>query len=89
MGYKIAMEIAESEMPMQQKLEWHLTGNHVPPIDKEFIPAAMTAVFMAMNENWDVEIDLPNGLKRSVRFIVEGMHLQPFVTGMEVPNEEE
>lgn len=88
MGYTVASMIAEAELSLEKKLEWHLTGNHEPAIDPSFIPAAMTAIYMANNENWDVLIEMPNGLQRSVRFIVEGMHLEPFVPSMTIPEEE-
>ena len=88
MGYKIGIEIANSPLSLEEQLSWHLEGNHYPPIDKAFIPVAMTAISMANDDNWDAEIDMPNGLTRTVEFIVTNMHLEPFVSSMDVPQED-
>lgn len=90
MGYKVAEEIASAPaLTLQQKLEWHLQGNHYPPIDDSFIPVAVQAIEAANTNNWDTTIDMPNGLTRTASFIVENMHLEPFIEGMDVPLEEE
>lgn len=87
MGYKTGIEIANAPLALEERLSWHLEGNHYPPIDKAFIPAAMSAIHMANNDNWDAEIDLPNGLTRTVEFIITNMHLEPFVPTMTVPED--
>lgn len=87
MGYKIGIEIASAEnLSLEAKLSWHLQGNHYPPIDEAFIPVAVQAIECANTNNWDTLIDMPNGLSRTASFIVENMHLEPFVDDMEVPD---
>jgi hypothetical protein len=86
MGYKIGIEIASAtNLPLEERLSWHLQGNHYPPIDEVFIPVAVQAIESANTNNWDTVIEMPNGLSRTVAFIVENLHLEPFISDMEVP----
>lgn len=68
-----------------QALEWHLTANHYPPIHVCFVPIAKLAIdqaAVAATEDpavWDETIKMPNGRTMSVRDIVGGLHLWPFV----------
>jgi hypothetical protein len=88
MGYKVGAEIADSNLDIEAKMAWHLTGNHVPPIDEAFVPVAVQAIELANTNNWDELLELPNGLERSVAFIINGMHLEPFVTIIPTPKDE-
>lgn len=89
MGYKTGIEIASAtNLTLEQQLSWHLQGNHYPPIDEVFIPVAAQAIEYANTNNWDTVIDMPNGLSRTVMFIVENLHLQPFIDSMEVPDDD-
>ena len=87
MGYKLGIEIANADMPIEDRLSWHLSANHYPPIDSAFIPVAKDAIFMACNENWDTPITFPNGIVHTVAWVVEYMHLEPFIPTMNVPND--
>ena len=88
MGYKVGTEIAgATNLTLEQQLSWHLKGNHYPPIDEVFIPVAKQALECAKANDWDTTIDMPNGLTRTVAFIVEKLHLEPFVENMEIPND--
>lgn len=89
MGYKIGIEIAEAPLSMTEKMSWHLRGNHYPPIDEAFIPAALAAIYSANTNNWDALINYPTGVQRTAAYTVESLHLEPFVPGMAVPEEEE
>lgn len=67
-----------------QAIEWHLTANHYPPIHVCFVPTAKQAIDrgVAATEDpavWDEVITMPNGRTMSVREIVGGLHLWPFV----------
>lgn len=81
MGYKIAHDIADSSLPLREKLSWHLQGNHYPPVDEMFIPVAERAIRYASEGRNEEFIDMPNGLTRRVDFIVENLHLEPFIEG--------
>lgn len=71
--------IAESDLPLEQKLEWQLTGNHHPPIDLAFVPVAMAAIEYANHGEWDNVLEYPNGLQRTVEFTVDNLHLHEFL----------
>jgi len=66
-------------MTMEQKLLYHLTSNHYPPINEAFVATAMVAVLLANTNIWDVELIYPNGLKRTVAHTIEGLHLEAFL----------
>lgn len=88
MGYKVGTEIADSALTIQEKLSWHLTGNHVPPVDELFIPVAMAAIERANTNNWDELLTLPNEVERTVLYIIQGLHLEPFVSTIDTPEED-
>lgn len=67
-----------------QALVWHLTANHFPPIHPCFVPIAKQAIDrgIAATEDpavWDESIKMRNGRTMSVREIVGGLHLWPFI----------
>lgn len=66
-------------LSLEQQLDWQLTANHYPPVDKSFIPVAMRAIEYANNNEWDVMLEYPNGLRRDVRFTIENLHLDLFL----------
>ena len=76
---EISQLIADCNLSLDEKLSWHLTGNHYPPIDEEFIPIAKVAIDLANSGEWDTLIEYPNGIQRTVGFTVEGMHLEYFL----------
>lgn len=88
MGYGIGQDIAKSSLDLETKMSWQLQGNHYPPIDDSFIPVAIKAIECANTNNWDKVLELPNGVERTASFVIEGLHLQPFVDGMIVPEED-
>jgi hypothetical protein len=79
MGHKTAQEIANAPMSLEQKLSWHLTGNHYPPVHEAFIPVCIEAIDKANNDDWDSMITYPNGKERSVSYTIEGLHLGAFL----------
>ena len=79
MGDQLARDIADAPMTLQQKLEWHLEGNHYPPIDKSFIPVAIQAIELADVRAWKEVLTYPNGIQRTVAETIENMHLEHFV----------
>ena len=59
MGSMTAMEISSSDLTVEQQLEWHLQGNHYPPIPKEMVPACIEAIEAYWEDDLDKHIDLP------------------------------
>ena len=68
---------------VDQALVWHLQGNHYPPIHPDFIAPAKQAIELANQGKWDTIITLPNGVDKSVGGIIEGLHLESFLTSEE------
>lgn len=62
-----------------QALRWHLTSNHYPPIHEDFLPAITKALEHARAEEWDEQVELPNGRVLTVAEIVEQCHLHTFL----------
>ena len=76
---RLQAEEMVARLSQEQALRWHLQYNHYPPIDEVFIPIAEQAIELANVGDWEVELELPNGLEKAVSFIVEGMHLESFL----------
>ncbi len=64
----------------EQALRWHLQSNCFPPVSLDFIGIAEQAIANAFDGEWDTEILMPNGRTLTVLAIVEGLHLEPFLT---------
>ena len=79
MGNQIAQAIAEAPLTLEEKLSWHLSGNHYPPVDDLFIPVCAKAIELANQGDYDAVLHYPNGLVRTVRHCIEGLHLEYFL----------
>ena len=66
-------------MREEQALEWHLTGNHYPPVHRMFIPSAKECLEFARNNDLDHEIKLPNGKVTTVQEMLDDLHLWDFL----------
>lgn len=82
MGRLQAEEMA-SRLPQEQALQWHLQCNHYPPIHQSFVKVAEEAIQMANDGDWEHTIVMPNGKTLSVAEIIEGMHLDSFLDGVD------
>jgi len=74
----------ELGLPRRQQLLWHLSSNHYPPVHASFVEAAEEAIRLAELGEWETELTLPNGLVRTATFVIEGLHLEPFLSGEEI-----
>lgn len=61
MGSLQAAEMAEM-MSIDDALTWHLRGNHYPPIPLSMIEPCKEAIQAGIEEDYDREIDLPEGV---------------------------
>ena len=43
-------------------LAWHLSSNHYPPVPSSMIAPCKAAIEAANEDNWDAEIELPDGI---------------------------
>jgi hypothetical protein len=66
MGRATAMDIAATEVSLEQQLSWHLAGNHYPPIPKAMVPVCIEAIDAYWEMDYDRLIQLPtDGLDRN------------------------
>lgn len=82
MGNLQAMSLAElavDDNALHNALAIHLGSNHYPPISYAFIPVAKKAIELALDDEYDAELEYPNGLVCTVAHTIEGLHLQAFV----------
>jgi len=62
MGSTYAQGIIESEISIETQIEWHLIGNHYPPVPKSMVKPCLEAI-MSYNAGDHVkEIKLPEGI---------------------------
>ena len=82
MGNATAIALAEevdSLVSLEGALAIHLSSNHYPPVHPIFIPTCVEAINYATCGDWDVVIEMPNGVAKTVGGIVEGLHLSAFI----------
>lgn len=88
MGYLQAVEMID-QGGIEVALSWHLSANHWPPVPAIMIPVCLAAIDAATEEEWDAEVDLPEGVSYKGRptapvwAIVEQHHLEPFLAQYE------
>jgi hypothetical protein len=75
--------MANQGLPLEVVLEWHLTGNHYPPLPVALIPVCIQAIKNANEGNWDDWIIFPPGhgfvAGETTARIVEACHLESFL----------
>ena len=64
----------------RQQLLWHLSNNHYPPVHSSFVETAEEALRLADEGEWDAQVTMPNGLVRTAAFVIEGLHLDCFLS---------
>ena len=62
MGSKIAQEISEMNVSLEQKLSWHLQTNHYPPVPLVMVKPCIEAINCWFDGDDDVEIEMPKGV---------------------------
>lgn len=86
MGRLTAMEIAETELTLEDQITWHLKSNHFPPIPKSMVKPCIEAIDAANEGDWKKLISLPEGTGYQgltvapVHAIVEAHHLETWIT---------
>ena len=78
MGYMNALAMAGAT-DRHTALSWHLQANCYPPVHQAFLPVCEQAIDAALEDDWDREIEMPNGLVRTAAYIVDGLHLEAFL----------
>lgn len=86
MGRLTAMEIAETELTLEDQITWHLKSNHFPPIPKSMVKPCIEAIDAANDGDWEKLVSLPEGTGyrgltvAPVHAIVEAHHLETWIT---------
>ena len=80
MGRQYIEGFMEMEQDIDTLLRIHLQGNHYPPVHSDFIPSAKQAIDNANNDLWDEKIELPNGRVLTTAAIIDGLHLDSFLS---------
>lgn len=86
MGANMAIDLANGAgigISRTDGLRIHLTSNHFPPVHEVFVETAIQAIDLANSGDWSTELTMPNGLVRTVQFIVDGLHLHAWIQDSE------
>lgn len=84
MGYQSARDMAE-QTDLDTAVRWHLTANCFPPIPENMVEPALAAIQAMVDEEFEQEIALPEGVQYQGQTTVEAqtlltaLHLQPFL----------
>jgi hypothetical protein len=84
MGYMSALDMKD-HAPLNQALEWHLRGNHYPPLPTALVGACKRAIRRAKAGRWNERVRLPKGMSwrgkymMAVGEIVGACHLDAFL----------
>lgn len=88
MGYATASDLATST-DLKQAVGIHFRSNCYPPIPLIWVEQAIVAIYDCASEDWDNEVDLPEGVTRpdgsttaSAGFIVNSLRLDAFVDAL-------
>ena len=85
MGRLYAEGIAETDLPLEDQIRWHLRSNHFPPVPESMVPVCIAALNAAACDEWDKLIPLPEGVgyrgltAAPVSAIIEQHHLDPWL----------
>jgi hypothetical protein len=89
MGHQTAVEISESGLTLEQQLDWHLRGNHYPPIPSVMVGVCIEAIELANQGEWATEIKLPEHNGKQITYkgsdtapvsaLIEQHHLDAFL----------
>ena len=76
---RLALEDMLNHADADTALDWHLRGNHFPPIHPDFHPSAKQAIELCNARQGQTPITMPNGITKTAIGIVEGLHLESFL----------
>ena len=62
MGLTTALGIAETSLPLEVQLEWHLQHNHFPPVPVSMVAACVAAIEAYWDDDTERLISLPEGV---------------------------
>jgi len=62
MGRAYAEGLTEIGLSLEEQVLVHLTSNHYPPVPRFMVEPCIEAIDKANGEDWDYEIELPEGV---------------------------
>ena len=71
--------VKAGQITLEVALEDHLRYGHFPPVSQDFIPTCLRAIECANTEEFDTEIEMPNGITKTAGEICDGLHLWAFI----------
>lgn len=85
MGLSSAVSMNETALSLEQKLSWHLTSNHFPPVPTSMVQPCIEAIDAVNEGDYGKLIGLPDGVGYKgltvapASAIVEQHHLDAFL----------
>ena len=76
---ELLAETVQDKDTLTLALQAHLHMNHYPPVNLVFVPTAIEAINYADNNDWQIQIEMPNGIVKTALSIVEDLHLEAFL----------
>lgn len=62
MGRTYAEGIAETDLPIEDQITWHLKGNFFPPVPVSMVPVCVAAIEATNEGDWGKMLALPDGV---------------------------
>ena len=94
MGLMNLLGILETDLPLNEKVSWHLTSNCYPPVPSELHPVAVLAINLCSDGKPNESVSLPTGFtfrgqtEAPAYDIVDGLHLDLFIEYEQAEGEE-
>lgn len=86
----MAEQVALSNVRLDVALEYHLTGNHYPPLPRSLVPTCKAAIQNALNDDWDALVELPEGISwRGEKFAPTSECVREWHLSLFLDNDEE
>jgi len=86
MGRLGAMAMAGTDTSIEVQLSWHLSSNHYPPVPSRMVALCIEAIDAYNAGDYDIEVELPprveyrGGQTATVGAVIDGLHLEPWLT---------
>lgn len=62
MGFISALSMRDTDLPIEQQIEWHLNYNCYPPVKSDLIGACVEAIQAIKDQDENKLIDLPSDI---------------------------
>ena len=89
MGHLSAVDMASTDISLEQQIVWHLRSNHYPPVPSNMVQPCIEAIEAGNEGDYSRAITLPEGVswrgsnEAPAYAIIEGHHLHPWLSDEE------